>query len=70
MSDPRAENLFLELDMDTAWKASGFVDVEAQETQNYLDRRYATQSLFPARDIYNTAPECYYDEALTRMTKR
>ena len=31
MSDPRTENMFLELDMNTAWEAAGFVDVEAQE---------------------------------------
>jgi hypothetical protein len=52
----RVENLYFELDMNSAWQAAGFVDPEEQAAQEFMDRRHAARHRFPRRDIYFIEP--------------
>jgi hypothetical protein len=52
----RVENLYFELDMNSAWQAAGYVDPEEPAAQQFMDRRHAARHRFPRRDIYFIEP--------------
>ena len=48
----RVQNMFLELDMDSAWQEAGFTNAEDSEAEDFLNRRHEVRRRFPSRDIY------------------
>ena len=52
----KVENMFLELDMNSAWQAAGY-NSDDSETEDFLNRRHEAKCRFPYRDIY-----CLFEE--------
>jgi hypothetical protein len=65
----KGENMYLELDGNSAWQAAGYLDPNEPETEEFIHRRQEAQQRVPCRDIYYREPESATDEMAVKLLR-
>jgi hypothetical protein len=65
----KGENMYLELDGNSAWQAAGYLDPNEPETEEFMHRRQEAQQRVPCRDIYYREPESATDEMAVKLLR-